>query len=373
MIINKKFILILLMVFLELNLKFIHGSKRKSKKNIKKSIVLRAKKNKSIFQQFNTVSSSVLVKEKINEKKDNLFSGEQLKDSAIVDFDLFKIDENIISQGSEIAFSLNEKDFLGDFNNNESKIYIGDIALNCDIGSEDLQNNINHFALQYFLDEHLSDLLILFMVNCFLIKDNIDIVLKDNIKLTNAEIKFRRKYYLGVGYNIIKFLENNIDLYKKILLIAIMNILDDKKKTDNYYVNILYQKIFNYNKFYNNDLLKSEFLSKLSKINSLNKQFNSKEYESILYMLIVYITKQSDEFFKFMLNKDFFKFILFNTNLNEFDKNNILNKELINKDIVVDKVDKKEADKKNNEILKIYAYSSIMKHCFKILENMFED
>jgi hypothetical protein len=361
MIVNKKFILALLMIFLELNLKFIHGTK-KNLKNINKKNT-RGLKNKS---QYYPVMLPI-IKEDLSKNKNE--SDENKKDIAEIDIKaqaLFEIDEKVIDRGADFLFAIKEDNEI--FNKNEDiyaeKINIGNLSI---LYTHDKKENKKNevFLLQKFIENYAADILVLFVIRCFLAKNNVNVFVKNKTRMTQAEIKFKRKHFKSPGYQNIQLLEDNLGLYKKILLMLILNILDENSKRVktsllDKFIEVLYPK----NLFYNNDILKKSFISKLKKIESINKHFNIEDYEAILYFLAYNIKEQPEEFFKFILDKDFLKFVLFNAALKEHDEN----KRKV--DIVDENEVKKE--KRLQEEFKINQFSGIMKYYVSILENLFK-
>lgn len=361
MIISKRFILALLMIFLELNLKFIHGNKKNLKKINKKN----QKRFNTKPQYYNIILNPLAIENNTIKKNVLIEKKNDIVEENIAIDGLFDIDEALISKGSDFLFALKEDNEI--FNNSEpitnETISIGDLSIPYTYNNK----NKEAISLQNFIEQHAADLLILFVIKSFLIKENFDIVINNNIKITQAEIKFKRKYYKSAGYKNIKLLEENVILYKKILLMLILNILNDnndiKTSLIDKFIEILYPK----NLFYNNELLKRQFISRLTKIETINKKFNINDYESILYFLAYYIKEQPEEFFRFILDKDFLRFILSNVDVKEKNEN----KDMLNKKKF------KELDKdlinKENELtkeLKIKEYSDIMKYAFSILQDL---
>jgi hypothetical protein len=363
MIVSKRLVFGLLMIFLELNLKFIHGNRKNLKKiNKKNQKVFRAKN-----QYNNIIPITLPVSIENNNIKKNLLIEKPdgvLEESINID-GLFEIDETVISKGADFLFALKEDNEI--FNNIEvienEKISIGDLSILYTYDNKDKEA----VYLQNFIEKHAADLLILFVIKSFLIKDNIDTTVNNKIKITQSEIKFKRKYHKSNGYKQIKLLEDNVILYKKILLMLILNILNDNNdiKTSIFdkFIKILYPK----NLFYNNEILKKQFISRLRKIETINKKFHINDYESILYFLAYYIKEQPEEFFRFILDKDFLRFVLSNFDVQEKNENkNIVDKKKLketNEDLI---------NKENQLVkeLKIKEFSGIIKYAFSILQDL---
>lgn len=361
--INKKFILVLLFIFLELNLKFIHGSKNKIKKTKKNR---RGFKSSVVFSSpAQIITPPVGTLDNIKNDKYNLMATKE------PDFQyLFEIDEDIIDKGAEFYFKLKEQDVFKNKERKEGeyKLKIGNLHLFYFLENNSDLSDFDPNQFQKFINNHISDLLILFMVKSFLFKDNINLIFEDK-KLTKAAIKFKSKYDENAGYAMIKMLENNLDLYKKILLMGIMNILEDKKEKNNVFT-IWFQKMYHDNKFYNNNILKKEFSLQLKKIESINKNFDAIDDQSILYMLILYIHTQSKDFFKFMLDKNFLKFMLLSINLKDKDKN-----EKIEQEKTLSEVLNETSEEKQNKIKKEFEqeqFAGIMKYSLTVLESVFK-
>jgi hypothetical protein len=369
MIVNKKFLFVLLMIFFDLNLKFIHGTKKKTTKNIKRDN--RGLKN-------NIMKFPIVIPTPVEERltNENSMNKNKDKDSSIEN--LFEINEDIFEKGSDFLFLLKESNEI--FNKEEDadskKINIGNLSIPYAENTEDYKKNNEANDLQKFIENYGVDLLILFVIKSFLIENNINILVENKIKITQTEVKFRRKYFKKNGYKTIKLLEKSISMYKKILLMLILNILDennadDKKNIFNRFIDMVYSN----NLFYNNDLLKKKFIFKLKEIEDINKNFNVNDFESIIYFLAYYIKEQPDSFFE-LLDKETLKLAFFIIDFNSSDlkdkDKNLSTKSLEEKKLeeAANNNDSKIKENIGQEMLKIKEFSGIMKYYLSILTNL---
>ena len=314
--ISKKFILILLMIFFELHLKFIHGSKKKLQKvNIKNSKGLKGRGPVYIPPINNVVL--------LNNNPKEAIKNDSIKDNNLNFQYLFDIDADILDKGGDFIFKLKDSDLFNEEDegdDNVGRFYIGNQVITYNINVENDSKIIYPERLQLFLNTYLSDLLVLFTIKGYLLKNEIEIDIEDKSRLIKLELKFKNKYHKNNNYQILNFLENNMILYRKILYFAIINILDDNLRIANSIFKKIYEKIFNNNKFYNNDLLKKEFLSKLNKIKIINNNIDIDDYESILYMVVYFINQKPNDFLKLLSDKKFLQFIL-SYKANKIEKN----------------------------------------------------
>lgn len=367
--IKKKFIFIFLIIFFQLYSKFIHGSKKnkiKKQRGVKsKFFHLKTKlsdNQKSAFLENRQILEnsvfSKLVNEIISDDKKTLFNN------------VFFILPEKIELGSDMILELRDKEKLkNNIKNFEKKklLYIGNTAI-----EYDFNDFINIEVIQDFIDKNIINLLILLIIKSYLIMNNIINKFEfKNLELIQEQIKFKVKYSQKSSYDILIKLENNIELYKKILLIAIMNILYEKNSThqDKFFFK-WYKKIIQ-NNLSENELLKKRFLLELKKIKFINPNIDIDYYEGILYMLVYYINQSGkNNFLKLISDKYFFKFILFNVffqnSSDEQKKEKLLNEYILS----FDNIDEKYFEDKKIAITEL---SGIVENSYKILSQIFEN